>query len=410
MSTLDYSKWDNIDSDVESDQENEMHKTLKQSPLHCSIPSHAFVKPEKVEFELDTSTFDVAEQYEKSLWPGGEGADFLRNMMMREQARRMFHFSEAGREEERKNKACAKEKLDSIVENRSEENIEKSFIIRISLAFVSPEIFRVVRVPASYSLAAFQDKVIQPAMGWARNFHGYVFTRDDDHQGYGYGPKDSTFVDNMHRDKRAGHLWLVDSLEVFLFDFFKDSGDTLRYVYDFGDHFTHWITLEEIVEFQEPVVECLDAWGCCPNENCGGLRDWVTLANKLGDPDGLEYFEALTKILHSENYNDSHDSFVSVSECNIPRTNRRLKKLQTKRISRPSRNRQYYSMSPLFFNNSKTVRQNSKEYRDLFGDFGRSVRKCANCGKEKREMSSCAGCGNVFYCDRDCQKKTLGTS
>ena len=50
MSTLDYSKWDNIDSDVESDQENEML---------CSIPSHAFVKPEKVEFELDTSTFDV---------------------------------------------------------------------------------------------------------------------------------------------------------------------------------------------------------------------------------------------------------------------------------------------------------------------------------------------------------------
>ncbi|KAK4700954.1 hypothetical protein P7C70_g5286, partial [Phenoliferia sp. Uapishka_3] len=40
-------------------------------------------------------------------------------------------------------------------------------------------ITRRIRVPAGMKLSVFQDKVVQPVMGWDRNFHAYIFTVRD---------------------------------------------------------------------------------------------------------------------------------------------------------------------------------------------------------------------------------------
>jgi hypothetical protein len=39
-----------------------------------------------------------------------------------------------------------------------------------------PEITRRVRLSAGMKLSQFQDKVLNPVMGWERNLHGYYFT------------------------------------------------------------------------------------------------------------------------------------------------------------------------------------------------------------------------------------------
>ncbi len=50
------------------------------------------------------------------------------------------------------------------------------------------DIWRVIRVPASTSLAVLHDQILGPVMGWSRGYHGYVF--EDPRDGAVFGPKD----------------------------------------------------------------------------------------------------------------------------------------------------------------------------------------------------------------------------
>jgi hypothetical protein len=48
------------------------------------------------------------------------------------------------------------------------------------------------------TLRTLHDRVIGPAMGWTRNYHGYIFT--DVNDGAVFGPENSTAIDMMHMD------------------------------------------------------------------------------------------------------------------------------------------------------------------------------------------------------------------
>lgn len=46
--------------------------------------------------------------------------------------------------------------------------------------------WRRIKVAGSTKLFAFQDKILAPALGWVRNYHGYLFV--DDKDGAIFGP------------------------------------------------------------------------------------------------------------------------------------------------------------------------------------------------------------------------------
>ncbi|GAB3903413.1 hypothetical protein GCM10029964_095310 [Kibdelosporangium lantanae] len=71
-------------------------------------------------------------------------------------------------------------------------------------------------------------------------------------------------------------------------------GDTLRYVYDFGDDWQHDIVLEEIIPAAAGVTGpvCTAGSGTCPPEDCGGVGGYEHLKAALGDEFDADDFSA----------------------------------------------------------------------------------------------------------------------
>lgn len=121
-----------------------------------------------------------------------------------------------------------------------------------------PPVWRKVLVPETFSFHLFHE-VIQAAFGW-KNCHLYQFSE----KGYR-----SEFIISLPSDD--DWLPVVDSREKKLKDIFKEKGQTYTYIYDFGDAWTHTITLEEITDEKSAHASCIGGKGTCPPEGCGGV-------------------------------------------------------------------------------------------------------------------------------------------
>ncbi len=53
-----------------------------------------------------------------------------------------------------------------------------------------------------------------------------------------------------------------------------EAGDSLNYVYDFGDNWQHKITLEKVSTKANKVPKVSAGNGGCPAEDCGGIEEW----------------------------------------------------------------------------------------------------------------------------------------
>jgi hypothetical protein len=67
-----------------------------------------------------------------------------------------------------------KKRLHELTSQTSIPNIDKSYILKVELMNVTPMIWRRVRVPANITLNLLHDKVLAPAMGWVRDYHGML--------------------------------------------------------------------------------------------------------------------------------------------------------------------------------------------------------------------------------------------
>lgn len=65
----------------------------------------------------------------------------------------------------------------------------------------------------------------------------------------------------------------------------------MRYTYDFGDNWTHTITLEKIIPQPSVKPELLDGKGACPPEDCGGVWGYKNLLQILADKKHPEHQE-----------------------------------------------------------------------------------------------------------------------
>lgn len=149
---------------------------------------------------------------------------------------------------------------------------------RVELRAIAPPIWREIEVPSNYS---FWDLhvAIQDAMGWL-DYHLHAFlpaNNDDDEGEWEIGiPAD---------DELLGGRDMLASWTVPVIKHFKQAGDRMAYVYDFGDDWTHDVLLEEIIpaDSVRPAA-CTDGERACPPEDCGGPSGYQSLLEALADP------------------------------------------------------------------------------------------------------------------------------
>lgn len=152
-----------------------------------------------------------------------------------------------------------------------------------------PPVWRRIVVPAQTTFIMFHH-IIQEAFGW-NDIHMYAFSPG------GYGTKPWIVEDD---DEDADLPTFEDSTSAnttLLSDIFKKKGQTFTYIYDYGDDWTHTITLEEIDKFNiAPSAKLLAGKGACPPEDCGGPWGYEQFKEVMADekhPHFQEYKEWL---------------------------------------------------------------------------------------------------------------------
>ncbi|AKH21526.1 plasmid pRiA4b ORF-3 family protein [Sedimenticola thiotaurini] len=156
--------------------------------------------------------------------------------------------------------------------------LRKVYQLNISLLGVVPEVWRQVRVADSDTLASLHE-TLQVAMGWT-NIHMHMFIKGQEK----YGVPDDQFPDDTHNEQ-----------QVRLRQVLKKPGDSLLYIYDFGDAWEHRVVLEEVLPYDlsQRLPTCSGGARACPPEDVGG-------------PPGYdEFLEAIVDRSHPE-----HDYMV----------------------------------------------------------------------------------------------------
>lgn len=127
--------------------------------------------------------------------------------------------------------------------------------VRVSLLRVRPPVWRRLDISASFSLGLLHH-AIQTSLNWD-DCHLHEFTSDD---GRHIGTQ------NEWADPD-----LEDEDQVLVGDLLHRPGDSIRYVYDFGDDWRHSIVLEEILpsEHRANLPRCQDGRGEAPAEDSG---------------------------------------------------------------------------------------------------------------------------------------------
>lgn len=142
--------------------------------------------------------------------------------------------------------------------------------LNIQLLDTDIVISRCIEVPATLSLNQLHP-VIQAVMGW-QNTHLYLFEHGQ--QIWTHPSDQERFLDDDNDVEQQ-----LDT-EAVLCQVLQCLGDSLRYVYDFGDDWQHEVTLVAIEQREldlQQVVTLLSANGACPPEDVGGVSGYVQM-------------------------------------------------------------------------------------------------------------------------------------
>lgn len=164
-----------------------------------------------------------------------------------------------------------------------------NYQLKVELEESHPSIWRRVLVPADLT---FDDLhiVVQIVMGW-ENAHLYQF-----HFGR---PFASDYIgletEEDLQGPNNGKHFKYDSQELTLEEYFGEGRKHVNYVYDFGDNWSHTITLEATNPDDYMLFpSCMDGAETCPPEDCGGIAgyyDWLKIIKNPNHPSYLEYRE-----------------------------------------------------------------------------------------------------------------------
>jgi hypothetical protein len=155
--------------------------------------------------------------------------------------------------------------------------------LKVELVGSEPPIWRRVQVPAAFTLGDLHH-LIQIVMGW-----------DDAHL-HRFQVGSRTFVTESPWIRPPSDQGDEDADDVTLWSLkLAVPGRNFEYLYDFGDHWLHRITIERALQ-REPAVRyprCADGERIAPPEDSGGVYRYAYLLEALADPEHAEHDDAL---------------------------------------------------------------------------------------------------------------------
>lgn len=144
----------------------------------------------------------------------------------------------------------------------------KTARLRVVLCDVEPALARVIDVPASVALPELHD-LLQAAIGWTdSHLHQFVTPEAT----YGMEIPGQEVWPETQRDETGARL--------------ADLGTRFQYLYDFGDGWTHDV---DVLGPGDSTPGCVDGYGACPPEDCGGPGGYAELLDVLANPSHPEH-------------------------------------------------------------------------------------------------------------------------
>lgn len=150
--------------------------------------------------------------------------------------------------------------------------------LKIELKDSNPKIWRRIQISEDTLFSDLHD-IIQLTMGWENN-HLYWFIVDKT-KIYDF---EDVFDDGENPFEK-------DSASSFLNEVVHLVRTRFTYVYDFGDHWEHVISVEKILPDgkNDPHPVCVGGEGACPPEDCGGIWRYQEILRILKDTNHPEH-------------------------------------------------------------------------------------------------------------------------
>ncbi|VDB90025.1 unnamed protein product [Peniophora sp. CBMAI 1063] len=172
-------------------------------------------------------------------------------------------------------------------------------------------IWRTFKVSGGLSIAALADKVLLLVMGWVRNYHAHAYTTFSN--GAVYGPSEAKTVDMMH-DQSIGWNMIPEKSNRgnwTLAHLLQKEGEQMWWLYDYGDRYTHLITVESIAPLSSSngKFALLSGSGACPYEDGHGDIAWSKDIQKLAHPSTRA--PVLAEIRRAMNYKHASSSILN---------------------------------------------------------------------------------------------------
>ncbi|NDK90557.1 plasmid pRiA4b ORF-3 family protein [Gordonia desulfuricans] len=150
--------------------------------------------------------------------------------------------------------------------------------VRIDLDDARPAIWRSLDIRSDVRLDVVH-RAIQTSFAWL-DYHLHQFSLG----GAAFRRDTELFLCPFDVDE--GDEEGTPATDVRLDETLHEPGDTLHYVYDYGDDWQLTLRLEEVLPLpaDAPAVRCVDGRRAAPPEDCGHLTDADQLAEVLDDP------------------------------------------------------------------------------------------------------------------------------
>jgi len=158
----------------------------------------------------------------------------------------------------------------------NKKTLQRGYQLKITLIDIGPPIWRRLQVAASIKLCCLHS-AIQVAMGWTDS-HLHQWERGSENWGV---PQWDEF----------GDLNLIDERRTRVADVLQSQGDSMLYIYDFGDDWQHQVVLETIGALGDDSKKpaCLGGERRCPPEDVGGVLGYEEFLEAIFDPQHENY-------------------------------------------------------------------------------------------------------------------------
>lgn len=168
---------------------------------------------------------------------------------------------------------------------------QSKYVLKLELNGTKIRISRDIVCPSNIRLSYLSEFLVR-TMGFV-GYHEHKFTDKDGAEYLSTSAKEA-----CDEDFAPGEIEYRDFSEWTLVDLLKSRGEHMVWIYDFGDHFSHTLTLIDIQRYRslqethaEPEYFITGGENCCPPDDVGGADGYNHLIEVLQNPDDEEYRE-----------------------------------------------------------------------------------------------------------------------